>query len=100
MRKKIFLLVFTLVVVTLTAFTGYKTFYSKVQIADLMLVENIEALSRGEEHSGYFVHHMKYYNPVTNLETDKCTAFSYYGPNGACLGPHDHGATTCCSVNC
>lgn len=48
MRKKIFLSVSALVVVALTAFTSYKTQSSQSTMADLMLDENIEALTAGE----------------------------------------------------
>ena len=48
MKKKILLSVFTLAVVTLTAFTGYKAFGPQKTLADLILDENIEALSSGE----------------------------------------------------
>ena len=92
--------VLTISVVALTAFAGYRCFSPKTQVADLLLLENVEALTSGEENYGYFVHHTKYYNPITNLETNKCTAFSYFGPDGKCASPHNHAATECCSMGC
>lgn len=49
MKKKILLSVFTLVVVTLTAFVGYKAYVPKATVADLLLDENIEALTQNED---------------------------------------------------
>lgn len=46
--KKIFLLVVALIVVVLTVFTSYKTFSLNSTVANLMLDENIEALTAGE----------------------------------------------------
>ena len=46
MKKKNLLSVFTLAVVALTAFTGYKAFTPKATVADLLLDENIEALTQ------------------------------------------------------
>lgn len=48
MKKKILLSVFTLAVVAVTTFTSYKTFGAKATVAELMLDENIEALTQGE----------------------------------------------------
>lgn len=103
MRKKILMSVPVLALIALAAFTSYKTLGLKTTTADLMLDENIEALADSEKdngNNGFFVHHGKYYDPVTNLETKKCIAYSYYGPNGRCSMAHSHGAEYCCSVNC
>jgi hypothetical protein len=100
MKKKILLSVFAFAVVVLAVFASYKTLNANAAVADLMLDENIEALTAREENFGYFVHHLKYYDPVTNLDTGKCTAFSYNGPNGPCHFSHNHGATNCCSSGC
>lgn len=106
MKRKILMSVSALALVVLAVFTSYKTLGLKTTTADLMLNENIEALTAGDKdnddnnNNGYFVHHGKYYDPVTNLETKKCIAYSYYGPNGRCSMAHSHGASDCCSVNC
>ena len=49
MKKKIFISTFAIAAMALTAFTGYKTFGPKQSMSDLLLDENIEALTQGEE---------------------------------------------------
>ncbi len=49
MKKKIIISIFFIAAMALTAFTGYKTFGQKQSMSDLLLDENIEALTRGEE---------------------------------------------------
>ena len=48
MKKKIIISTFAIAVMALTAFTGYKTFGPKKSTSDLLLDENIEALTDGE----------------------------------------------------
>lgn len=48
MKKKIFISMFAIAAMALTAFTGYKTFGPKQSMSDLLLDENIEALTDGE----------------------------------------------------
>lgn len=79
---------------------GYSRSHQSVSNISFMLDENVEALSRGEGVTTYTVMHSKYYDPVTNLLTPKCTAFSYENANDRCTLPHNHGATYCCTVNC
>jgi hypothetical protein len=99
--KQKFKLALASVCVVAAGFGGMKAYNAANQSeTDLLLAENVEALTHEETKEGYHVHHMKYFNPVTNLDTGKCTAFSYYGPNGPCSSPHDHNPEACCSVNC
>ncbi len=49
MKKKILLSVFVFAVVALAVFASYKTLNANAAVADLMLDENIEALTRGED---------------------------------------------------
>ena len=49
MKKKIFISTFAIAAMALTAFTGYKTLGPKKSMSDLLLDENIEALTKGEE---------------------------------------------------
>ncbi len=49
MKKKIIISTFFIAAMALTAFTGYKTLGQKQSMSDLLLDENIEALTRGEE---------------------------------------------------
>ena len=49
MKKKVIISTFAIAAMALTAFTGYKTFGPKKTMADLILDENIEALTQGEE---------------------------------------------------
>ena len=53
MKKKIFIFTFAIAAMALTAFTGYKTFGPKQSTSDLLLDENIEALTQGEI-GGYY----------------------------------------------
>ena len=100
MKRKLKLALASVCVVA-AGFGGMKAYNAANQSeTDLLLAENVEALTHGETKEGYHVHHMKYFNPVTNLDTGKCTAFSYYGPNGPCSSPHDHNPKACCSVKC
>lgn len=48
MKKKLMMSVSALAVVALTMFAGYKTQSSQSTMADLMLDENVEALTAGE----------------------------------------------------
>ncbi len=49
MKKKIIISIFFIAAMALTAFIGYKTLGQKQSMSDLLLDENIEALTRGEE---------------------------------------------------
>lgn len=101
MKKKVLLILPCIAAVAIATFVGKKTFESNAFEGKGLFLQNVEALTAGEdENYGYFVHHGKYYDPVTNLETKKCIAYSYYGPNGRCSMAHSHGASDCCSVNC
>ncbi len=53
MKKKINISTFVIAAMALTAFTGYKAFGQKQSMSDLLLDENIEALTRGEI-GGYY----------------------------------------------
>ena len=78
------------------AFGTYES-YQQSGESDALLAENVEALSSSENKIGFFVFHTTYFNPTTNLATDKCTSFSYPGPGGTCVLSHDHGAIKCCT---
>ncbi len=54
MRNKIFFSVIVFAVGTFTVFTNYKTSGTKTDVALLMLEENVEALTNGEEGSGNY----------------------------------------------
>ena len=99
-EKENFFVVSTVALTATAAFVGRYITKSDMSELDNLLIENIEALSVDEDGYGYFVHHGKYYDPVTNLETDKCIAFCYYGPNGPCSSAHQHGAKNCCTEPC
>lgn len=49
MRKKTIMSAFAIAIVAMTAFAGYKTMSHQSTAADLMLDENVEALTQGEE---------------------------------------------------
>ena len=49
MKKKVIISTFAIATMALTAFTGYKTFGPKKSTSDLLLDENIEALTKGED---------------------------------------------------
>lgn len=100
MRKKIFVPIAALVVILIVAFTAFNKFTIKNQVTSTLLNENIEALTQGEVKDRYFVHHSKYYDPITNLVTNKCYAFCYKGPNGPCSSSHSHTPSECCSIQC
>ena len=53
MKKKVIISTFAIATMALTAFTGYKTFGPKKSTSDLLLDENIEALTQGEI-GGYY----------------------------------------------
>lgn len=55
MKKKIIISTFVIAAMALTAFTGYKTLGQKQSMSDLLLDENIEALTNGEIKYGYIV---------------------------------------------
>ncbi len=55
MKKKTIISTFAIAAMALTAFTGYKIFGSKQSMSDLLLDENIEALTNGELKYGYIV---------------------------------------------
>jgi hypothetical protein len=63
MKKKIIISTFAIAAMALTAFTGYKTFGPKQSMSDLLLDENIEALTQGEEIGGYYKKVMFTCNP-------------------------------------
>ena len=48
MKKKTIIYTIAIAAMALTAFTGYKTFGPKQSMSDLLLDENIEALTNGE----------------------------------------------------
>lgn len=100
MRKKVMISVAALCVIAIAVITVFELFATKSEPVAMLLDENIVALTQGEGQDGYFVHHAKYYDPVTNLETGKCYAFSYRGPNGPCASSHSHSASFCCTYNC
>lgn len=49
MRKKTIMSAFAIAIVAMTAFAGYKTMSHQSTAADLMLDENVEALTQEEE---------------------------------------------------
>jgi hypothetical protein len=49
MKKKVIISTFAIAAMALMAFTGYKTFGPKKTTSDLLLDENIEALTQGED---------------------------------------------------
>ena len=99
--KKKFLLLPCIADVAIATFVGKVVLDSRNQANSGLLIANIEALSEPTENSeGYFVFHEKHYNPVTNLASGKCYAYSYKGPGGKCPTSHDHGANNCCSITC
>lgn len=100
MRKRVMISVAALCVIAFAVITVFELFAKKSKPVTMLLDENIVALTQGEGQNGYFVHHAKYYDPVTNLETSKCYAFCYSGPGGPCLSPHSHSASYCCTYNC
>ena len=104
MRKRVFVPIAAFCVIAIAAIMAFELFSIKSKSVTTLLDENIEALTQGETQgegqNGYFVHHAKYYNPVTNLETNKCYAFCYGGPNGPCPSSHSHSASYCCTYNC
>ena len=53
MKKKTIIFAFVIAAMALTAFTGYKAFGPKQSMSDLLLDENIEALTQGE-FGGYY----------------------------------------------
>lgn len=53
MKKKIIISTFAIAAMALTVFTGYKTFGPKKSMSDLLLDENIEALTQGEIGGSY-----------------------------------------------
>jgi hypothetical protein len=57
MKKKIFISMFAIAAMALTAFTGYKTLGPQKSTSDLLLDENIEALTQGE-FGGYYLRDM------------------------------------------
>ncbi|HCN54019.1 MAG TPA: hypothetical protein DIS88_09585 [Prevotella sp.] len=64
MKKKVLLSMMTLAAVTVGAFTGYKTLEKKASTSDLLLTENIEALSSEENGSKTYV----CYNSITSKD--------------------------------
>lgn len=54
MKKKLMMSVSALAVVALTAFTSYKTQNAQSTMANLMLDENIEALTAGESKPNFY----------------------------------------------
>ena len=78
------------------AFRAYES-YQQSGESDVLLAENVEALSYEENKSKYHVFHFTYINPTTGFATNKCCAYSYLGPNGWCVGSHNHGAKECCT---
>lgn len=75
MKKKIFMSVSALTVVSLATFTSYKTLSSQTTMADLILNENIEAISADESET-YFIKKC-YIN-----ENEKGFTNSYICPKG------------------
>ncbi len=55
MKKKIFISTFAIAAMALTAFTGYKALGPKQSMSDLVLDENIEALTDGEASRNYAI---------------------------------------------
>ena len=53
MRKKTIMSAFAIAIVAMTAFAGYKTMSHQSTAADLMLDENVEALTEGETVGSY-----------------------------------------------
>ena len=100
MKKKQLIILPCVAAITIATYVGKKTFESNVCKSDYLLLANVEALANREINDGYFVHHMKYYDPTTNLETKKCIAICYLGPNGPCISSHKHGPEMCCSISC
>lgn len=87
MKKKVLMAVSVLAVVALAAFTGYKTLSSQTT-ADLMLEENVEALTAGESGkdcggyrewstSGFLKTKHEFYDCL-------CVLRSGYSPKGNC----------------
>ena len=81
-------------------FAGAKTYeHSQKDYSDDLLLQNVEALTDGDEVvKQYINHHAPYYDPVTQLKTKKCYAFCYETPYHGSLICHKHGATKCCRV--
>lgn len=102
MKRKMFKFTLCVTMVVLATVGGSKL-YKRTHTSMYcdIIIANVEALAQNDNQSnGYHVHHFTYYNPVTNIETDKCYATSYMGPNGKCASSHNHGAMKCCSVPC
>jgi hypothetical protein len=55
MKKKVIISTFAIAAMALTTFTGYKTFGLKKTMADIILDENIEALTQGETEQKYAI---------------------------------------------
>ena len=77
MKKKIFISTFAIAAMALTAFTGYKTFGPKQSMSDLLLDENIEALTQGELKYGYIVKVVT--NPLSDKKQITCLPNGYDG---------------------
>ena len=63
MNKKVLFSLTALAVAALTSFTAYKSFTPQLSEADILLNENIEALTNGEETS-----QMTCYNTITSKD--------------------------------
>lgn len=94
MRKKTIISAFAIAIVAMTAFAGYKTMSHQSTAADLMLDENVEALTQGEEATiicGSREHKGKCWAETINLKF--CKEYSYYecyatgNPNTYCWQP-------------
>ena len=100
MKKRVFVPIAAFCVIVIAAIMAFELFAVKNKSVTTLLDENIEALTQGEGQNEYFVHHAKYYDPLTGFETSKCYAFSYSGPNGPCSVSHSHSVSYCCTYNC
>ncbi len=80
MKKKLIISTFVIAAMALTAFTGYQTFGQKQSMSDLILDENIEALTQGEIGGSY----VKYIHKCLKPKEYKHSVTCKYGGKEDC----------------